>query len=403
MSIVNNIIFTHQDEFKKFLIQKIKVDPNSLPYFTHKNNILFFFIEQMDNRFCNIIKQDMISCGGDAAISKEISYFKKGKSSALLMGTQKQFQQFSSRSLAQPSAIKNIGKEIFQCVQNDSSENLLWSVKNKNYSCENKTYIMGIFNPTPDSFFDGGEYFTYEKGIKHLNNLIKNKADIIDIGGESSRPGAKKVSAKEEIKRILPFMRYVKKNHKGLLSIDTYKSEVAKAALEEGADIINDISALQADKKMAKIIGHYKAGVVLMHMKGKPSTMQIKPVYKNLMNEIKSYLHHSIKIALENGIRFNNIIIDPGIGFGKTLEHNYIILNKLEELKIFHRPIMVGLSMKSLIGKVLNNKPEERLIGTISINTVGILKGANIIRVHHVKEHKEIITLLEFFNQYGVY
>ena len=280
-------------------------------------------------------------------------------------------------------------------------DRLKLALKTRTLNLNNKTLIMAILNVTPDSFFDGGKFNSYDKGIARIDSFIKQKADIIDIGGESTRPGADKVRAKKELERILPFIKYIKKKYKILVSVDTYKSMVAEAVLDEGVDIINDISGLQYDKKLAKIIARHKAGVVLMHIKGTPKTMQaVGPRYKDLMAEIKTYLLASIKIALENGIAYDNIIIDPGIGFGKTVEQNYTILNKLPELKVFKRPILIGLSRKSLIGKVLNNQPaSERLIGTIVLNTVSILNGAQIIRVHDVKEHREVVRLLEYLRK----
>ena len=274
-------------------------------------------------------------------------------------------------------------------------------LKTKTINLSNKTLIMAILNVTPDSFFDGGKFNSYDKGIAQIESIIAQKADIIDIGGESTRPGADKVNAKQELERILPFIKYIKKKYKILVSVDTYKSAVAEAVLNEGADIINDISGLQFDKKLGKVIAKHQAGVVLMHIKGTPKTMQaVNPNYKDLMAEIKAYLQLGIKIALENGIAYDNIILDPGIGFGKTVEQNYIILNKLPELQVFKRPILIGLSRKSLIGKVLNNQPaSERLIGTVVLNTVSILNGAQIIRVHDVKEHKEVVKVLDYLRK----
>ncbi len=397
--IVQNKFFSHQNEFQNFLLQKVKVDPRSLPYFSQKNKILLFYIDHIENRFCNIIKQEMLSLGGDAAVSKEVAYFQKGKSSVLLMGTEKQFQLFIKKAEVQPSIIQQIGQEITQYLGYLPEKPLEFWTKNKKYECTNKVYVMGVFNATPDSFYNGGKFNAYEKGINHIHELVKHQVDFIDIGGESSRPGAKKISAKQEIKRILPFIKYIKKNYKIPVSVDTYKHEVAHAVLQEGVAIINDISGLQFDKKMASLIAKNNAGVILMHIQGTPVNMQKKPFYHDLISEIKKYLQTSINIALQSGIKFNHIIIDPGIGFGKTVEHNYTILKRLEELKILQRPILIGLSMKSLIGKVLNNQPEERLTGTITLNTVSILNGANIIRVHHVKEHKEVAMILSSLKQ----
>lgn len=287
-------------------------------------------------------------------------------------------------------------------LDKNRGHDLVFQTRKKRFNCRNRIYIMGILNATPDSFSDGSLFNTYDKGIRRIDEMIRDKADIIDIGGESSRPGARRITVREELGRILPFLRYIRKNHKVLVSIDTYKSQVALEALKNGADIINDITGLQRDRHMARTIGRYKAGVVMMHIKGTPATMQVRPVYQDLMKEINDYLEKSIKIALENGIDFNNIIIDPGIGFGKTVEDNYLILNKLEELKTLGRPILIGVSRKSLIGRVLGNQPRERLTGSICLNTAGALGGASFLRVHDVREHREVKTLLEFLFKKGV-
>ncbi len=270
-------------------------------------------------------------------------------------------------------------------------------LKGRQWKFKNKIYLMGVLNMTPDSFYDGSKYGSYKNAISQADKLIREDVDVIDIGGESSRPGAEKISHEEEVKRILPVIKYIKKNYNIPVSVDTYKSEVASIVLKEGVEIINDISGLRFDKKMAEVIALYKASVILMHIKGTPKTMQKKPRYKNLIKEIIDYLAESIKIAVDNGIQFNNIIIDPGIGFGKTVEQNYIILRELKKLKVLNRPILIGLSRKSLIGKVLNNSPDERLTGTVALNTLSILNGANIIRVHDVSKHREVIQLMEYY------
>lgn len=391
------LLFQDQDELSRFLENNIKVDPISIKYFTVKDRVYFFYYENIQNKLCNIIKQDMISAGGDAAVSKDVAQFKKGCTNVLLMGTNKQFNIFIKKSFSQPPTIKKIGEEIKGYLKSLNQEEVKFKIKNKTFNCRNKVYLMGIINVTPDSFYDGDRYSDYKAAVKQVRRIIKQGVDIIDIGGESTRPGAEKITPEQEIKRVLPIVKYVRKNFKIPVSVDTYKSKVARAVLDEGAGMINDISGLRFDKDMAGVIAEYKASVVLMHIKGTPVTMQRNPEYKNLMGEIKDYLAEGIKIALDNSIQFDNIIIDPGMGFGKTVEHNYIILRKINELKILRRPVLIGLSRKSLIGKVLNNDPDKRLIGTIALNTLSILNGANIIRIHDIQEHKEVIKLMEFY------
>jgi dihydropteroate synthase len=396
------IDFNSNEEFKKFLLEDIKVDQRSIKFFERKNKIFYIYLRNIEAQFCNIIKQEMLSCGGDAAVSSDVSRFIKKNSNILIFGTYKNIEQFIEKSKYQIKPIAEIGKKISEIISNyEKVPNL--KINKKKFDFKNKIYIMGILNITPDSFYDGGKYFDKEIAIERAFKLVEEGADIIDIGGQSTRPGSDEIPVKEELKRVLPVLKAIRKKVKVLISVDTYKSAVALEALKEGADIINDISGLKFDKNMAKIISKYNAGVVIMHIKGTPKTMQINPEYDSLISEIIQYLNESIKIAIENGIDYDKIIIDPGIGFGKSLEDNYVIINKLKEFKIFNRPILIGLSRKSLIGKVLNQQPHQRLLGTILLNAISILNGANIIRVHDVKEHKEMIKLLSFLNTEGLY
>ncbi len=258
-----------------------------------------------------------------------------------------------------------------------------------------RTHIMGILNITPDSFYKQSRTVSIKAALKKAEEMVRDGADIIDVGGESTRPGASPLSEKEELKRVLPVIKGLIKNFDVPLSVDTYKSTIARAVLEEGASIINDISGLMFDPKMAKTIASSKAGVVIMHIKGNPKTMQKKPVYKSLMKEIATYLNKSIKRAVSAGISENRIIIDPGIGFGKTFAHNITILKRLAELKKLNKPILLGLSRKSFIGKILNLPAEERLEGSLAASIIGVINGARILRTHDVKETKRAVAVAE--------
>ena len=258
-----------------------------------------------------------------------------------------------------------------------------------------KVKVMGIVNATPDSFYDGGRYQKTELAIKLALKLVEEGADIIDIGGESSRPGAMPVSVKEEIGRVIPVIKNLSKEIKIPVSIDTYKSKVAEEALKNGAGMINDISALRMDENMVKVAREYDVPVVLMHMQGTPRTMQKNPHYKNVIAEIYQFLANRIKVAEENGIKPNKIIIDPGIGFGKTTKHNLLIIKNLKKFKPLKKPILIGPSRKRFIGEVLGLPLEERLEGTLGVVAVALLNGAGIIRVHDVKEVKRVVEIVE--------
>ncbi len=271
---------------------------------------------------------------------------------------------------------------------------LTW--KNFNLDFSKRTYIMGILNVTPDSFSDGGMYLGRESALKQALRMQDEGADIIDIGGESTRPGAEKISAKEEIERVVPIIEALAKKIKVPISIDTYKSDVAEEAILAGATMINDISGLRFSPEMAEIAARHKVPVILMHIKGTPENMQKDPSYTALIPEIIDYLSESINIAEKAGISNEMIVIDPGIGFGKTIEHNLEIIRNLQEFGVLDKPLLLGHSRKSFIGKMLGDVPvTERLEGTAAAGAIGIINGANIIRVHDVKEMKRVAVIAD--------
>ena len=258
--------------------------------------------------------------------------------------------------------------------------------------------IMGILNVTPDSFYDGGMFDSNKKILDHVEKMLTDGADIIDIGGYSSRPGAKEVKLKDEIKRVVPTIELIKKEfNETTISVDTFRSEVALQAVNSGASIINDISGGDLDPNMFNCVAELNVPYIIMHMQGNPKNMQNNPLYENIIVEIIENLSKKVFKATEAGVI--DVIIDPGFGFGKTIEHNYKILSELSFFKELDCPILVGLSRKSMIYSVLEEKPENVLNGTTCLNTVSILNGANILRVHDVKEAKEVVKLTNFLNK----
>jgi len=268
-------------------------------------------------------------------------------------------------------------------------------VKNQTYCLGRQTWIIGVVNVTPDSFYDGGLYQEPEKAIDHGLGLLADGADIIDIGGESSRPGSDPVPADEEIRRVIPVISGLRKTTKALISVDTTKFEVAQAALDHGADIINDISSFSLDPRLLSLAAQYHAGFILMHMQGNPKTMQIHPFYEDVLKEIRLFLAEKIEIALAYGLKKESLIIDPGIGFGKRTDDNLRLLNRLDFFEELGRPILVGISRKSFIGKILNAPPQDRLEGSIAAAVVSILRGASLLRVHDVKAVKRAALVAE--------
>jgi len=271
--------------------------------------------------------------------------------------------------------------------KNSNSNSSIFSTKN--------AIVMGILNLTTDSFFDGGKYINEKQIISKCKSMLDEGATIIDIGAQSSRPGATQMSAKDELKKLLPIIKLLKNNFPSIIiSIDTFWAKTAHETIEAGADIINDISAGEMDKNMFKVIAKHNAPYIIMHMQGTPQNMQKNPTYNNIVNEVVDYFDNKIKEL--KTLNISTIIIDPGFGFGKTLEHNYQLLNNLDAFKKFNLPLLVGASRKSMIYNLLDTNSEKALNGTSVINTIALQNGANILRVHDIKEAKECIKITTF-------
>lgn len=258
-----------------------------------------------------------------------------------------------------------------------------------------KTCIMGVINVTPDSFSDGGKYLCRDMAVEQGISLVRDGADIIDIGGESTRPYSDPVPEAEELERVIPVIEGLRKETDIPISIDTCKAAVAAQALKSGANIINDISALRFDQEMAPVAASAGVPVILMHMQGTPGNMQVNPSYNDLIPEIMEFLKTAAGGAVAAGIKREMIIIDPGIGFGKTIEHNLEIIRVLNRFSLLDLPILLGTSRKSFIGRILGNEPDERDIGTMATLSAGIMKGAHIVRVHNVKMAVETAKVID--------
>jgi dihydropteroate synthase len=264
------------------------------------------------------------------------------------------------------------------------NDNLTYNFGKVVYDLSLRTHVMGILNVTPDSFSDGGKYMNFDAAIEHGIEMEKHGADFIDVGGMSTKPGSDEIPEEEEINRISKVIKKLSIEVKIPISIDTYRSTVAEEALKNGAVIVNDITAFNHDEKMGAVIKKYNASVVLMHIKGMPKNMQDEPKYDDLIGEIKSYLEKAIWKANVSGI--DQVIIDPGIGFGKTPQHNIELLKHIGDLRKLDCPVMIGLSRKNFISKLTGAEMEDRVFGTIALNSAAIIEGANIIRVHDVKQ-----------------
>lgn len=261
-------------------------------------------------------------------------------------------------------------------------------IRNKEFAVENKTYVMGILNVTPDSFSDGGKYQRLDQALNHVERMISEGADIVDVGGESTRPGYTTVSDEEEIERVTPVIEGIRERFDVPVSLDTYKSKVAQAGILAGADLINDIWGLKYDEDMAKVIAQSGRPCCLMHNRKSPD-------YHNFMEEVLTDLTESVRLAEKAGILEDRIILDPGVGFGKTYENNLEIINRLEELKRLGYPVLLGTSRKSVIGLTLDLPTEERIEGTLVTTVFGVIKGCAFVRVHDVKENVRAIKMTE--------
>lgn len=261
-------------------------------------------------------------------------------------------------------------------------------IGNKNFNIGQRTYIMGILNVTPDSFSDGGEFNNIEKALKHAKEMINEGADIIDVGGESTRPSHIPVDKNEEIKRVIPVIEALSKEIDVPISIDTYKGEVAELAVKAGASLINDVWGFKKDPYISKVAAKYNLSCCLMHNRTNAN-------YNNFINDVITDIKESIDIALRAGVKAENIILDPGIGFAKSYEQNLILMNNLEKLKELSYPVLLGTSRKSMIGNTLNLPPEERIEGTVATSVIGIMKGCDFVRVHDVLENKRACVMTD--------
>jgi dihydropteroate synthase len=343
----------------------------------------------------NIIKQEMLSIGGEAATAYGSINHSVPETDLLVFGTVKHFRQLVEKLKIHQFGLPDLSEKIDQVLNNYESVPKPIKIKNKTFNFEKRTYIMGVLNVTPDSFSDGGKFTDVSAAVAHAKQMIADGADIIDVGGQSTRPGAQQISVEEEKRRILPVIERLVKEDDALISIDTTRAEVAGAALVAGAAMVNDISGLRFDPELAKVAAKHNVPICLMHIQGTPKNMQDNPTYSDLMGEIINYLKKSIAIAKQAGILPEKIIIDPGIGFGKTVEHNLEIIKRIKELKVLGHPILIGTSRKSVIGKVLDLPVDERLEGTAATVAVAITKGVDIIRVHDIKEMVRVAKMTD--------
>lgn len=381
------------------LMSLLGVSSQGINILSPKSVYAVFKIEGIKSWEANIIKQHLLSLGTDSAIERN-SLIKNIKTSTLVFGSVSQLNKLCAKLKGQPFSLNEVADELSLALANLFKKEFIFKARNKTLKI-NKPLICGIINLTADSFSGDGllKYPLVNDKYKKLllqkaEEMLKAGADMIDVGAESSRPYSRPVSESEEIKRLWPAIAAIRKEFKDLLlSADTYRFNVAKVAVQEGADIINDITALRKSPNIVNLIKKHKLGVILMHMKGNPSTMQINPRYENITEDILDFFKKRIALLDEQKIERTSVLLDPGIGFGKSVEDNLKILKELYKFKILGFPVFLGLSRKHFIGKILDRTVDERLYGTIAGNVVAYMNGANILRVHDVRENKEALDI----------
>ncbi len=373
-------------------LKKIGIDTNAYPLFVNKAFYRILKFEGLSCAQAHVLKQTALICGADLAIPKTAYYgTKKRKIAAVLFANRREIEKIKMRLEEQPW-IRPVTQQLDKSLLERASPLLKIGGKKIEFK---RTYIMGVINITHDSFYSASRYTTEDIVERVAREMEEEGADFIDIGAESSRPGSDPISEKEEISRLKKTLPTVIKNTKVPISIDTYKADVASYAIDQGVKIVNDISGLRFDKRIVQVIAKNKVSVVIMHIKGTPKNMQVNPHYDDLMGELHHYFRKRIDFATQEGIALERIIIDPGLGFGKRLEDNYEIINRLDELTSFARPILVGHSRKSFIGKPFNISPEQRLEGTLGVAAILIRNGVSILRVHDVSESKKVAMLID--------
>jgi len=390
--------FTSQKEIKK-IMHGIGVDPYGMKIMLPKAINFTILLKGINNIAANILKQEMLALGADAAITRGALTGKTKKTDVLLIGSLAQFNSLKTKLKHQPFGLRSIGEELEKGIKDYFRDNFVLSLRKCSLDLGKRTHIMGIINVTPDSFSGDG---LYRRGssdfiglaLKKAEKMVEDGADIIDVGGQYTRPGARGISVIEELRRVMPVIKLLSRSIKVPISLDTSKPEVAKAALDAGAQIVNDICGLR-DKRMIKLVAKYEAAVVIMHMLGKPVNMQTIISYHSLIDDIAVYLKNAIELAHSFGVKSDKIIIDPGIGFGKNPVHNFQIIKRLSDFKVLGKPILIGPSRKSFIANVLGDHLQSRIIGTLANCVVAAQNGANILRVHDVKEVNQSLRIFE--------
>ena len=379
----------------RYELKNIGVHQASIETFMNKSAILPLKVLKVRTPAANIIKQEMLACGGDCAVHAGCVVCAQDHSDILLLGTKKHYRLLLQKMAMMPYfGLPKIKEELQSFLENAPLKTILADNRVLEYD---HVVVMGILNITPDSFYADSRVRSIDEVINRAGQMLRDGAEILDIGGESTRPGSDSINPQEEIARIVPVVEALRKEYpQSILSIDTYHAETAKATLASGADIINDISAMEYDEKMIEVVVKNNAPVILMHTRGTPKNMQQNTEYGNVVEEVSKYLKERAEMLRGHNFPKEKIILDPGIGFAKNVDQNLKLMQGLSEMTGSDYPVLLAASRKSTIGKVLGDiPPEARLAGTIATSCQAVYAGANMVRVHDVKENIQAIRMLE--------
>jgi dihydropteroate synthase len=377
-------------------LRALGMHPSGVGILRQKADVLALRISQLPAPAGNILKQQMLSLGGDVALARGAVACKDPTTGAVLLGTRRQVTALLGRLRGQPYGLPALGEEIRSLLLHlRRSRHAALRLGDRTLRLGTRTHLVGVLNVTPDSFSDGGQYVDPDAGAARALDMVAEGADIIEVGGESSRPGSDPVALEDELARVLPVLQRLVPRCRVPVAVDTTKAEVARQAIDAGALMVNDISALRFDKEMAHVVADSGVAVVLMHMKGTPRTMQVDPIYHDCIAEVYDFLCERVDAAVRAGVAADRIVVDPGIGFGKTAHDNLMILNRLGELRGIGKAVLVGASRKSFIGAVLGLPVNQRLEGTAAAVSLSIARGAHLVRVHDVKEMARVARMTD--------
>ncbi len=374
-------------------LEQVGVEPKGGPILARKGLFRAVKLQGVGYREATIAKQEMLGAGGDAATPKGLVDFSRDEVDVILLGTLLHFRRFVAKMRRQAFQCPAIAAEVEAVLEHDRRRTFILPMRRGPLPME-RPLVMGVLNVTPDSFSDGGAHLAPDAAIQRGLEMVAEGADLLDVGAESTRPGSDPVPPQEEWRRLEPVLKVLVDRAGVPLSVDTYKPETAAKALDVGVDMVNDVTALR-DDRMVQTVAKQDVPAILMHMQGEPKTMQRNPQYEEVVADILRFLRERMAHAVEGGVDEEKLLVDPGIGFGKTLDHNLEILRRLEEFRSLGRPILVGPSRKSFIGAVLDTDVEQRLEGSLAAAVLAASRGAHVVRVHDVRETVRALRLAD--------